>query len=801
MMTASGNYLAITLAALLHDIGKVGQRAHTELEGLSEGSRGLIEYLCPAHDAGFRTHLHVLYTNEFCERVLSQCMPNGLNISDIANLAAYHHRPQSGTAQELITIADHLSSSIERGESQPSAGRSQFRATRLTPIVARVSDNVEKYESMGHVYPVRPLTAATLFPVEKESDADPRIAYLRLWENLERDVVNISITDPVGFTNTLLMILEQHLWAVPSATNVLFPDIPLFDHLRSTAAIAACLAVAGETNKPFRLVSGDLGGIQAHIFGLQSGAKGFARALRGRSYLVSALSDFTAMGVLYELGLPLTNLLISAGGHFLLLLPNTDESMACVQETETRIHEWLLDQQHGQLGFSIATCTASRDELGSDFTTIMQELGERLTRRKLSGLIPLQADGKWDTERWLLPMFTGQNADMCPSCRARMVEVEGYGGQERVCETCMEDRQIGQGITKTSLINVRFGGPAAQAFRHGLPGTSFGFSQEGPWQEDKRTLSIKLKLPDEERNGQRNITHPTFRVLRNFHVPLDSEGSVIELSDIAAQSEGLSLLGYLKADVDDLGYLFSQGFRHGNGGSDERTSISKFIALSRSLEYFFSGYLGDLLHREFPYTYTVFSGGDDLLFIGPWDQTLALATRLREDFRRYTCLNPVWGISAGFAMGRPKSPVSHLLREVDRNLRTSKDHPGKDSITAMGSTMAWDEFNRSLLGADRVVEWIKDGTLNPAKVHRLHGYAQQLAEFRRSGNASLLTVIPMMIYDLARNWGDKTENERQAKRWAQMFTNPEHADLPFLSFICQYAINRTRKGSAGDVSV
>lgn len=47
---------------------------------------------------------------------------------------------------------------------------------------------------------------------------------------------------PRGDLSTLLAILRKFTWAIPSDTRRnIIPDVSLYDHLKTTAAITACL--------------------------------------------------------------------------------------------------------------------------------------------------------------------------------------------------------------------------------------------------------------------------------------------------------------------------------------------------------------------------------------------------------------------------------------------------------------------------------------------------------------------------------------------------------------------------------
>ena len=77
-------------------------------------------------------------------------------------------------------------------------------------------------------------------------------------------------------------------------------------------------------------------------------------------------------------------------------------------------------------------------------------------------------------------------------------------------------------------------------------------------------------------------------------------------------------LGVLRMDVDNLGYIFQKGML------PERTTLSRYAALSRSFDYFFSGYLNTIQQETAPHTsFIIYSGGDDLFIIAAWNDAIS----------------------------------------------------------------------------------------------------------------------------------------------------------------------------------
>ena len=159
----------------------------------------------------------------------------------------------------------------------------------------------------------------------------------------------------------------------------------------------------------------------------------------------------------------------------------------------------------------------------------------------------------------------------------------------------------------------------------------------------------------------------------------------LTFEDIANRSKGNKALSVLKADVDHLGLMFSQGLSACGGG------LPAIAGLSRMMDLFFSFYVHDLVAREFGDCYVVYSGGDDLMVVGPWDATIELAQRLYRRFRDFTAWNPSITLSAGVAIVKPGFPIARSAEMASEAEQRSKDG-GRDRFTVFGVTTGWDKL-------------------------------------------------------------------------------------------------------------
>ncbi|OGP45801.1 MAG: type III-A CRISPR-associated protein Cas10/Csm1 [Deltaproteobacteria bacterium RBG_13_51_10] len=800
----------VILGALLHDIGKFFQRASPSEGILSEISRRMENTVCPVSQGRY-SHRHVLFTNEFCDQYLSS-LPQGLNKSSITNLAIFHHRPES-SQQKIIQKADVLSSGMEREDDEEySGGPSTFRKVRLRSIMGEINIQGREIPESGltWVHKLEDLHPEKAFPITE----DPKIPhedltkeYQKLWKQFLIAWGSNRVADPWGFINRALGILEHFTWCIPSATNV-FPDISLYDHLKTTAAIAGCLAESEVSSEPFLLVAADFGGIQNYIYSIRTGAGGLARRLRARSFFVALLSDALVYKILRSLGFPLSNCLMASGGKSYLLLPNTEKSRDVLEQVRREIDEWSIKETRGEIRINIATATFSDAGL-RDFSTSLEKVNLALRDEKERPLAScLQSGKKWtDFREVLAPLAIPDNGGLCDSCQRN-------GGIMRsvrdrmipVCDRCHEDQEAGRFLPHSEFVAFYEGFEG----RFHLPFGSYDLLESLDKFYGNPYLILSLEGYKDSPAGL-----PLVSGFRSRYVPRNSYGDIKTFEELAEVAQGRKSLAYLKSDVDNLGFIFGFGLKR--NGEGDRTSISRLTTLSRFLDLFFSGYFNSLLEKEFPEVYTIYSGGDDLLCIGPWDQVMALGLRIREQFSQYSCRNPAWSISTGICLVGSRTPVLSAVSATDNLLDASKEVPGeeivpwpwkftpgsagKDRVTVFGTSIPWRKYPEILKQAIWASNLLQSGTINNSKVIRLLKYAEMYRAFQRTGDTRNFRYVPLLSYDLRRNWepGGKEPEEREALEWAQLLLNPDSPEMAKVRFICEYALNSLRGKEGNNV--
>jgi len=582
----------------------------------------------------------------------------------------------------------------------------------------------------------------------------------------------------------LLAVLQQYTWCLAGHVE----DVALFDHLKLTSAIAASLYRYHEEDlrpdrvkeatdeERFCLAVGDLSGIQDYIFDITTiGAGGVARRLRARSFFMSLLSDGVSHLIADRLKVPLGNVIMASGGKFYLLAPNLGQMEDRVKALQAEIDGWLRAEFNGEIGANLAQMCFSgqqfsaSDEQHEGFGDVMTRLSFRLnTQKRRRGMTVLQDGAGWDEGAFAIERdFWGRGA--CLSCRkfpATMGEL---------CEQCDRDVALGKLLPRAKYVAYY---PTAPSRKHiKLPG---GYAAvvfpEGELSEvGEPYLVAKFNDPKLE---ELRAYPAAFRYLANY-VPLRKDGTQLSFEDIAEVPGGRELLGYVKADVDYLGILFAQGLRRDEGGCDTAAHVA---ALSRELDLFFSGWMQHTLsqRQEYQNFYTIFSGGDDLFLVGPWDKAADLAREVHDQFTAFVGGNPDITLSAGLLFTKHRYPIARAAEDAGRILEQSKekewlDSTGKkqsrDQLTVLGDTFRWYEAPDIFGEIEKLMA--RSEFLTSAFLYDLVEYGRLYDLWAKEGRIEGLRYKALFAYNIACNL---RKGDEYVFQWADTLMQSLHGE-------------------------
>ncbi|MCX7983017.1 MAG: type III-A CRISPR-associated protein Cas10/Csm1 [Syntrophales bacterium] len=829
--------LKVALGGLIHDIGKLTEDVMEVSVDYLDRHASLYQ---PSFD-GHYTHRHAVYTAafiEWCEKIL----PRQLNQASwgledtFVKVAAGHHKPET-PLQWIIAVADRLSAGLDRStfekEYNEAVNWSDYRKTRLLSLFERLNkDGKVKREDYLYAYGLKEVNPESIFPQKKEivrppSDEEAKNEYRKLFqefcfalEKLAHRNENIYL-----WFDHFESLMSIYLSFIPQArAGYIIPDVSLYDHSRMVAAIASALylyhketntydkeSIKDDKPKKFLLVGGDFYGIQGFIFNEGEAAKYRAKMLRGRSFAVSLYCELAADLILRKMDLPSTSLIISAGGKFYIILPNTEKAKKNLEEAENQINSWLLDVSLGESCIGITSMElAPVDLIRPQFAKLWEELSERMWKKKFSRFSINLFGGEI---KGYLEKFRPLDPPLCPYCgkRPSSEKAEEFKESEdrSMCEICHDHIYLGKNIAqKRGDLRVAITHKEAAirgekllapifdeyqvAFTDGLlndlarDGLLYKYwdVNADPLQPVNKTVTVRFiagyvpTYREEDKYDERILAGRKSERKKERLIAEIEVGRIKTFEHIAAKAlnyddsgkeMGISALGVLKADVDHLGQLMACGI------PEDDFSISRVASLSRMLNLFFALYLPYLLKKESQFNdiYTIFAGGDDLFLIGPWNRVVELVAYLNGKFADYVCHNPEIHFSAGMSLQKPNTPIVRLAEDAEEVLSQSKAN-GRNSITIFGSTAKWSEFFKLTELRETLQEWSDRKLVNSAMLFRINKFiemAEKESKVCQEGGVTIrdmecLKWRALFRYMTERNIGRtmKSEEERHKAR-------------------------------------
>lgn len=206
------------------------------------------------------------------------------------------------------------------------------------------------------------------------------------------------------------------------------------------------------------------------------------------------------------------------------------------------------------------------------------------------------------------------------------------------------------------------------------------------------------------------------------------------------------------------------------------TGFSRTTSLSYHLRYFFSTFFNNFLKKwesegEENKVYTVFAGGDDLLFITPHGSSLALLQEINKNFTDFVCANPEVHISYSLTNFKHNTPVRLVNEFAEEAQQKSKDK--KKQVDLNRATCFYREENKAsdvvhdtvvknqqipeiIEQTKNLMEWVNDKD-NPVSMGvvrallQLTGIMQEYLETKRTEKLMFYPQLTYLINRLLKN--------------------------------------------------
>lgn len=683
--------MLVTIGCLLHDIGKIVYRA-----GAEEGNH---------RQAGYR-FLKALWP-----------MPEAAPILDCVR---WHHaadlrqsKPEPDNLAYIANLADNISAAADRRTLDGAEGRFD-RTLPLQPVFSHLNG-----EHPGHTVPLSPQDGMLRLPGTEQTELTAG-QYAGILENLRHELTGIPPTEP--WIHSLLTVLECYTSAVPSSTNTgESPDISLYDHMKISAAVGACISeyclshgitdfaqtlfreeASFRTQPVFLLYSADFSGIQKFIYSVST--RNALKSLRSRSFFLELTMEHYIDELLTACGVSRANLLYSGGGHCYLLLPNTDTVTQVLAQWNDRFNRWLTEQFGIQLFLAHGWTPCSANDLTN---TPAPEAPYREIFRRVSRAVSQHKLHRYSAEQ-IIQMNTGNEGGSRECCICGRADhlVTDRDGRD-ICHWCRRFETLSVGIQTKDFYLVCSGNDEQAAFvLPGVAGDASFYLADENWvrqQLKSRHNILRIYTKNQPYAG---LTYSTRIYVGDYAY----SNSMEELAD---SSEGIRRLAVCRMDVDNLGQSFVSGYVQKSLSSLEEqqhyVTISRTAAFSRQMSLFFKCYINPILNGSYqgdtPLKVSiVYSGGDDVFLVGAWTDILDAAMRIQKAFSAFTC--GALTISAGIGLFHDHFPIRLAASQTAALEDEAKQQPSKNAVALLETggkhVYDWDTFTQSVV-ADKYI--------------------------------------------------------------------------------------------------
>lgn len=545
-------------------------------------------------------------------------------------------------------------------------------------------------------------------------------------------------------------LCEKYLVNIPSPYDV---RVSLFDFLKVQTAAALCLGEATE-GESFLVIGADISGIQSFLFDIVSNKA--SSNLKGRSLYLQLLPELVLHRILQDLNLFAPNVLYASGGGFTILAANTTGNREKLKQIRTEISNALFEAHGIGLYLELEWQEASFEDIRTDVKKVLKKMKtEKMAaqkRHKFSEQIATRTDFFEPHEvggEQLRDAVTGEELSETDSnlfdlnTDANTTYARASSDEESQPIKALTKYLMNQGenLEENKFLAIKKTHQDLQPFK----GIGFIYQiqdrTEGGYVSKIRELENLAYFPDDLKNN--TIYGFEFYGGNDFpKIQISSKSHKVAKTycELGGQKESdrnytetfiepkFKRLGVLRMDVDGLGSVFINGFQ----------SLVHYSTLSRSLDYFFKGYLNTIwatktfksIEENIAFSdllQIVYAGGDDIFVVGRWDATIEFAKAMREDFKKFVCYNPNFGISGGVSLITPKFPVIKAADYAERAEKAAKEYKyaneQKNAFSLLGVTMNWDkEFPIAHELKNKIVDFVLKDDLPVSFIYKVVGF-------------------------------------------------------------------------------
>lgn len=769
----------IVLAGLFHDIGKFYQK----------GSKKNIKKI---DNSGKHPEVSKNFIKNYYD-----FFSKFIDVDVLIEIASRHHESSSFPKEllceyatdklkpycYLVSTADNLSSS-ERDEKAEKT--EHYKTKMLDSVFNRINRN-ENTKVLS--YNLDTYNCNSIFPNNEEKNNTEKNSIII--NKFTEEVDELEKNPPKSFNDLVIVLdnlLKKYLWAVPSSTIDNISDVSLYDHSKTTSAIASALylyhdeensvkkeSIKKNEESKFLLLGINIPNIEKYILSItENNASDTSKRLRARAFFVSLLLENINNNILNSLGLTILNKIMSVGGKSYLLIPNTkntkEKAINILKEIEKSVFNKFKGDISIQYDFTKMNKTSFRN-----YSKVIMELSEKLDKLQTKQFSNILIDNeKWIEDEFLIYKNIN-NKTLCSVCRNRIINKELNS-----CKECDYQFKLGTELPKSKYVLMNYGQEFSTSFKlaSNLYDKEFDYALklDGFFEKDYINKPVIIK----------NTLN---------YVPLDKDKNTLSFDEIAKKSKGINKLSAVKFDIDNLSIIFKEGFKfkENNLGTMSRTTT-----MSRMIEIFFTEYVRDIINDKYKNTYSVYYGGDNLLLITPLSDVSKLVIDVYNKFFEFVGKNQSITMSSSVVSFYPKTHISQVIEKCNNKLKISKEKG--NSVYFIDDVFSISEFKYQInQNSNAILNALKQIDTNVFR--RIQKYSQMYREFL-DGNTEKLRFVYLLNRDIKRNYNLRYLEKNQPHFYRYIVEIEKNSlnyekglikDLYFANTIIKYCFDITKE--------
>lgn len=807
MLVLQNDYQRIALVTLFYDIGK--------LIFLNKRQRLGNQKYTPNYFTDYLVENKLLAKDDILEELVERhyemsCFPKHLRKYNAEN--NYLHK-----LSMLVFKANNYSS--RETNDIKAVENTNFRVKNLESIFSKIDIGKLQKENLNKMkYRFKKFSTANIMPCENCENAQDDLEIML--EEFLNEIKRIKSFNFHDFYTNLLDIVQKYTWCIPSDSQIEESDVSLYSKLKNSSAIAMAYyqylsfgfqdfskvtemdIEKADKEDYFLLIGGDVSGIQKYIYSLET-TSGIARRLRAKSFFIKMLANIAAYRLIKELDLELANIIISSGGKFYILAPNTLTIKKRVEKLKEEFNDELYLKYETQIFLNMATVSLNGNDLKENFSKKYDDLNDMLVENKALKFVK-QIVKNPITQN---DLYNRENVKLCPICRKKLI-LENQDS----CSSCELEYSLGAELPNLRKIHIYDNPQKLKANFMSLFGLYAYF-------EEKTELILEAEPYLTQYYEEKDIDIRMEATQKDFYggyISQTKTGEVKSFEEISKESSSENL-GILKGDVDNLGLIFSEGLK--SETSDKNFSISRISFLSTMIDAFFSYWLPEYLSKQKDSYYVVYAGGDDFMIVAAWDKLMPLAKEIKKYFTEFVARNENITLTQGIAITDPKDPIyfssnwATEAEEIGKKL-------GKNGVVIFNTYIPWKDYkevNDLIIFLDTNMRIEDSGIYSQSFLYRLLHYTKQMEDYSVGKGSENLKYISSFYYDTGRNlleliikeYKAKGKKEEEAKKEAlkdKRFTelekyfgwndgNKKEKDFAkkYMRMILNYVIRKNRK--------